>query len=278
MNTKEWKRNELFHLLMEKFGLNPKPLNEFKITGTGLADLVPTPWSQNRKRFGGEGTDEVPEPVIVTGEYEGPMTDPEVLDWEPEHKAFVQKQQGLVGDFESGLPDFSVFKQAISDKESKGVRDKDGNIIDQYKVRGIPVNAEGNPRSYYEKGEQARGKYQIMPTNWRAWSKAAGLPERFQDPDAPGALSPENQEKVADHQFRYYYNKYNVEGASPEEVWRKVAIAWYGGEGGVRKVERGEGRDLVYHKGTPNPFPSVSAYADDPKIGIMARMRNLKNI
>ena len=168
------------------------------------------------------------------------------------------------------MPDFSVFKQAIAGRESEGAGG--------YNAIGIPVNAEGNPNSKYEKGERPRGKYQIMPTNWRDWSKAAGLPEEHQDPYAAGALSAENQEKVADHQFRYYYNKYNFEGAVPEDVWRKVAIAWYGGEGGVRKVERGEGTKPVYHQGHKKAFPSISAYADDPKIGIMARMRKLKNV
>jgi hypothetical protein len=219
MNDKEWKRNELFHLLVDKFGLK---INEgFVVTGTGdkwgpeLANTV----------LGTSASTPGISPPISQPAPQQPVADTKKIEVPKTPDPLEPQKYDLDDDFESN---FSIFKQAISEKESGG----------DYNIEGVPVNAEGNPKSKYEKGEKARGKYQIMPTNWRAWSKAAGLPEEFQDPYAPGAYSPENQEKVADYQFRYYYNKYNTEGAKPDDVWRKVAIAWYGGEGGVRKVER----------------------------------------
>ena len=264
MNLKEWKRKELFHLLTEKFGLkefqivggsirsDPKigfdfgdedlPIPSRSVSGTGDA-VAQRAVADIPTASAGTDTEKIQAPKIPT------LKDPPKYDFDD--------------DFEAT---FDVFKAAIAEKESGG----------SYTIEGVPVNVEGNPKSKYGKGERARGKYQIMPTNWRAWSKAAGLPEKFQDPYAPGAYSPENQEKVADYQFRYYYNKYNTEGAEPDEVWRKMAIAWYGGEGGVRKVERGEGNKPVYHQGTDKPFPSISSYAGDPEEGIIARMNKIR--
>ena len=249
MSIKEWKSRELFHLLMEKFNLK---LGEgFVVTGTGEDEDSGNYIAPSGRSFSDQAAN-----VQAWKDYGGERSG--TSEFQPSTTT-----RSSPGDFESNL---STFKQAISTQESGG----------DYNIEGIPVNVEGNPKSKYEKGEKAKGKYQIMPTNWRAWSKAAGLPEEFQDPYAPGAYSPENQEKVADYQFRYYYNKYNTEGAEPDEVWRKMAIAWYGGEGGVRKVERGEGNKPVYHQGTDKPFPSISSYADDPEEGIIARMNKIR--
>ncbi len=64
----------------------------------------------------------------------------------------------------------------------------------------------------------ASGRFQIMPGNWPAWSKEAGL-------GAGAPRTPENQDKVAQFKMQQYYNQYGD--------WGKVAEAWYGGGGAV---------------------------------------------
>lgn len=60
----------------------------------------------------------------------------------------------------------------------------------------------------------AYGRFQIMPSNWPAWSQEAGL-----GPNAP--QTPENQEKVARFKLQQYYDTFGN--------WRDVASAWYSG-------------------------------------------------
>ena len=249
MNLKEWKRKELFHLLTEKFGLK-----EFQIVGGSV---------RSDPKIGFDfGDEDLPIPsrsVSGTGDVAAQRavadiptavagTDIEKIETPKAPNLKDPPKYDFDDDFDAT---FDTFKQAIASKESNN----------NYGAVGVPVKG----LKKYEQGEQARGKYQIMPTNWRSWSKAAGLPPEFQDPYAPGALSPENQEKVADYQFRLYYDKYDGD-------WRKVAIAWYGGEGGVRKVERGEGNKPVYHPGVDKAFPSIANYGDD----VIARMNKIR--
>jgi hypothetical protein len=120
----------------------------------------------------------------------------------------------------AGLSDLDKFMAAIASKESGG----------NYDAR--------NPDS------GAYGKFQIMPSNWPAWSQAAGLP-----PHAP--RTPENQERVARFIMAGYYKQFGN--------WRDVAIAWYAGPG---RVNRSGGRDAPQGK-----YPSINKYADD----VMAR-------
>lgn len=60
----------------------------------------------------------------------------------------------------------------------------------------------------------AYGKYQILPSNWPAWAKEAGIP------GAPA--TPENQEIVARFKIQQYYNTYGN--------WADVASVWYSGQ------------------------------------------------
>ncbi len=93
----------------------------------------------------------------------------------------------------------------------------------------------------------ASGKYQIMPDNWPSWAEEAGL-----SADAP--MTPENQEIVARHKLREYYDKYGARGA---------AIAWYGGEGALNYSDEALNRK----QGNGNE-PSINEYAND----VMSRM------
>lgn len=254
MNINEWRRNELFHLLMEKFGLK---INEqgFNITGTGISDFdieqARDDIEQSRDDIEPNITKTgIPTSTNVDRHVDSKSGDSSSLKWD--------SNLDMGNSFESGDGSFdqeiAAFQRAISGAESKGVRDKDGNIIDQYEVKGIPVHEYGH------EGGQARGKYQVMPKNWTKWAEEAGLPEEAWDPDV--GMTPANQEYVATWKMNQLYNQYGGD-------WKKVAIAWYAGPSGVRKVEQGAGRDPVYHKGSDHAFPSISEYGDR----IMDRMR-----
>lgn len=125
----------------------------------------------------------------------------------------------------AGMEDIDAFMQAIGGQESGGAY---GAV---------------NP------GSGARGKYQIMPANWRPWATRAGL-----GPDAP--QTPENQEIVAKRIMMDYFAQFGN--------WRDVAIAWYAGSDNVgagAANDRPQGR-----------YPSINEYADQ----VLNRMAQIK--
>lgn len=67
-------------------------------------------------------------------------------------------------------------------------------------------------------GENAQGKYQILPSNWPSWAVEAGLTA-----DAPQTAM--NQEIVARHKMLAYFNQFGD--------WESVAVAWFAGPGRV---------------------------------------------
>jgi hypothetical protein len=75
------------------------------------------------------------------------------------------------------------------------------------------------------RGRTALGAYQVLDINLAAWSRAAigraVKPAEF-------LRSPELQDRVFHHRFRYYVRKYGVHGA---------VRAWIGGEGAARSGE-----------------------------------------
>ncbi|VBB08596.1 peptidase m23 [Lucifera butyrica] len=101
-------------------------------------------------------------------------------------------QDGLVTNH-TGTEDMTLdrFMETIGDIESGG----------DY---GVPPNAYG-----------AKGKYQILESNWDAWCEEAGLP-------AGSPWTPANQDRVARYKMLKYYERYGD--------WREVAIAWNAGE------------------------------------------------
>jgi len=81
------------------------------------------------------------------------------------------------------------------------------------------------------KGEQALGKYQVMPGNLAGWSQEAGLdftptPQQF-------LQSPEIQDRIAASQFLKNYNRYGD--------WNDVASVWFSG----RPVENNFAADVT---------------------------------
>jgi hypothetical protein len=114
--------------------------------------------------------------------------------------------------------------------------------------------SEGSGGYNAENGRtHAAGKYQILPSNWPSWAEEAGL-----SADAP--MTPENQEIVARHKLREYYDKYGARGA---------AIAWYGGEGALNYSDEALNRK----QGNGNE-PSINEYAND----VMSRMGKSGNM
>ena len=71
----------------------------------------------------------------------------------------------------------------------------------------------------------AYGKFQIMPSNWSAWSKEAGL-------GANAPRTPENQEKVARFKMLQYYRQFGS--------WEAVAVAWFAGPGRAQRYVEGD--------------------------------------
>lgn len=101
---------------------------------------------------------------------------------------------------------------------------------DNYNSRGILVN-----------GDRAYGRYQIMGNNIPAWSREVlGRSVSI----AEFMSSPALQDKIAQGKLRQYYDKYGPEGA---------AAAWYGGEGGVKKLGTAKG-DVKYHGTSINEY------------------------
>ncbi|SDD73995.1 TrbL/VirB6 plasmid conjugal transfer protein [Sporomusa acidovorans] len=100
-------------------------------------------------------------------------------------------QDGLITNH-TGTQDMTLdqFMEVIGDIESGG----------DY---AEPANAYG-----------ARGKYQILESNWDAWCEEAGLP-------AGSEWTPANQDRVARYKMLEYYESYGD--------WREVAIAWNAG-------------------------------------------------
>ena len=118
----------------------------------------------------------------------------------------------------------------------------------------------GNYEAFNDDGEEgegrgARGKYQILDSNWDNWCIEAGLP-------AGSPWTPENQELVFEHKMGEYLKNYGVRGA---------AIAWYAGEANAERYVNGmptaigEGGEYAWDApqvidGTE--YPSVIEYTD----------------
>ena len=96
----------------------------------------------------------------------------------------------------------------------------------------------------------ASGRFQILPSNWPAWARRAGLP-------ANAPRTPENQERVARRILSDYYTQFGN--------WRDVAIAWYAGPGAAANPAS---RDRNRGHGEGGREPSINEYAD----AVVARM------
>lgn len=179
---------------------------------------------------------------------------------------------GIAGAIGAGVPHAAAgaYGKVFTPSEADDVLDTvntgaDNNETEQIAVPQTDefealVNAIGGQESEGSGGYNAKngrtgasGKYQIMPSNWPSWAEEAGL-----SADAP--MTPENQEIVARHKLREYYDKYGARGA---------AIAWYGGEGALNYSDEALNRK----QGNGNE-PSINEYAND----VMSRMGKSGNM
>lgn len=92
----------------------------------------------------------------------------------------------------------------------------------------------------------ASGKYQIMPANWPAWSKEAGL-------GANAARSPENQERVARFKLEQYNAEFGTAGA---------AVAWYAGPGAAKAYAKNPDASRFTRKQGKGNEPSIQEYVE----------------
>lgn len=116
------------------------------------------------------------------------------------------------------------------------------------------------------KGDRAYGRYQVMGRNVPEWTKAAFgfsmTPDQF-------LASPEAQDRVFDHVFGGYVDRFGPEGA---------AQAWFGGPGSVGKTGRKDvlgtdvgsyGQRFIRALGQPTSAP-VQVASLDPSAGVAA--------
>lgn len=92
----------------------------------------------------------------------------------------------------------------------------DGFVFEEM-MRAIGGQESNNNYKAQNKRTKAFGKYQIMPANWKAWTKEFGMEGAKQ--------TPENQEIIARSKLKQYFKKYGLQGAIQ---------AWYAGEGSFK--------------------------------------------
>ena len=114
-----------------------------------------------------------------------------------------------------------------------------GADIDRFISALIGQESGGNPNA--ENADSgAMGLGQIMPENWGPWAAEAGVD--------PSDFSAANQMRVIRYKVSKYYEQY--------DNWQDVAVAWYGGAGGVQRLHAGGGY------ADEDGYPSLRAYAD----------------
>lgn len=84
----------------------------------------------------------------------------------------------------------------------------------------LSAQESGGNYQAVNRGSGAQGRFQIMPSNWSAWAKEAGLP-------AGAAKTPENQDRVARFKMAQYKEQFGS--------WDAVAVAWYAGPGAAQE-------------------------------------------
>jgi hypothetical protein len=108
-----------------------------------------------------------------------------------------------------------TFLGAIRAIESGG-----GDPKGDYSARGPRI------KSGQYAGQRAYGAYQIMPGNWAAWSREAGVP-------GADIRDPKMQDVVARHKMLGMYRRYGR--------WDYVGGEWFAGQGGLNKFLNGRG-------------------------------------
>ncbi len=185
-------------------------------------------------------------------------------DWLKETVSFTLKTVSLLGKAFLGLFDMiglglqgkfaeaadrgrKIFSDFQQDIENMGKGGSFESLVD-----AIGGQESGGDYEAVNNRTGARGKYQVLPENWPAWSQEAGLP-------SGSPMTPENQEFVARFKLRQYYDKYGARGA---------AVAWYAGEGALNYSDGALNRRQGH-----GDEPSINEYADSI-LGRMAAVRS----
>lgn len=157
-----------------------------------------------------------------------------------EERAF--KLGAVRAEFDAGVTNEKNARkvQAKSKADASGATE-----LDAFMDALIGQESGGNPNAV-NADSGAMGIGQIMPENWGPWAAEAGV--------NPADFSEANQRKVIKYKLAQYYQSYGN--------WRDVAIAWYGGHGGVMRAKAGGGY------ADEDGYPSLHAYADS----VLAKM------
>jgi hypothetical protein len=156
---------------------------------------------------------------------------------DPERKtALISKlqEQERAAQVGQAQTSFGIEKD-IADREAAK---SGGSELERFMEALIQQESGGDPNAV-NSYSGARGLGQFM--YWDEWAREAGRD--------PGDFSAGNQKEVIRYKLAQYYQEYGN--------WRDVAIAWYGGAGGVQRARAGGG-----NSGEGGGHPSLNQYAD----------------
>lgn len=141
------------------------------------------------------------------------------------------------------------FAQDVASQQAQMKAASGSTDLDAFMDALIGKESGGNPNAV-NPDSGAIGLGQIMPENWEPWAREAGAD--------PRDFSEANQRKIIKYKLAQYYTNYGN--------WRDVALAWYGGHGGVLRVRAGGGNAAETYGA--NTYDSLNQYADS----VMAKM------
>jgi hypothetical protein len=212
---------------------------------------------QERMRERGSGTgvisDEVANITVTDAQTLDSMVDKVAVNLvgqfiDPEQKAAIIKQlQDEERSFKTSQVQADFDSSVFSQEQQIAAAGGNANDLDAFMTALIGQESGGNPNAV-NADSGAMGVGQIMPENWGPWSAEAGVDSRD--------FSEANQRRVIKYKLAQYYEAYGN--------WRDVAIAWYGGHGGVLRARGGGGNN------PEGAYPSLNAYADQ----VLAQMNS----
>jgi hypothetical protein len=116
--------------------------------------------------------------------------------------------------------------------------------LDAFMAAVAGQESGGNSRAVNSR-TGAYGTFQIMPSNWPAWAKEAGL-------GANAERSAENQERVARFKMQQYKQQFGT--------WDAVAVAWYAGPGAAAEFMKNPSAARFQRKQGGGKEPSINEY------------------
>ena len=143
-----------------------------------------------------------------------------------EHGIAKQQARDLVNQRLQDIADREM-ERNLSEYYDDGAYEPPQSDFDSW-FEGMAKQESGGDYNAVNGDTGASGRYQIMPENWDAWAEEAGL-------ERGAEMTPENQDIVARHKMRGYYDEYGPDGA---------LVAWYAGPGNAERWVRGEATDV----------------------------------